>query len=61
VIDRESERVVSGWVRLGDRVVGRKTEEGRCDRCGSVGQIAQENGRRLCARCHLEGASSSET
>jgi len=59
VIDRESERAVSEWVRLGDRVVGRKSEEGRCDRCGAEGYVSTEGNRRLCARCHLEGERAS--
>jgi ribosomal protein S27AE len=59
LIDRESERAVTGWIRLADKVVGRKPEEGRCDRCGRVGELSREGDRLLCARCVLEGAGGS--
>jgi ribosomal protein S27AE len=59
LIDRDSERAVSGWVRLADEVVGRNPEEGRCDRCGRVGAVSRHGERRFCARCILEGAAGS--
>jgi len=57
LIDRESERAVTGWIRLADQVVGRKPEEGRCDGCGRMGDVSREGEARLCARCLLEGGS----
>jgi protein-arginine kinase activator protein McsA len=59
MIDRDSERAVAGWVRLGDTVVGRKTEEGRCDQCGRTVEVSKDDGRQLCARCFLEGETAS--
>jgi len=59
LIDRESERAVTGWVRLADKVVGRKPEEGRCDGCGRTGDISRERDQRLCAGCVLDGAGQS--
>ena len=40
MIDKESERAVISWLRLGDRVVGRKPIEGRCDRCAGFGYLS---------------------
>jgi hypothetical protein len=59
VTDSEAERVVARWVELADRVVGVTGEEGRCDGCGSRGYISKDGGRRLCARCLLEGEGRS--
>jgi hypothetical protein len=57
MIDKESERAVTGWLRLGDRVAGRKPIDGRCDRCGGAGYLSLIDRERLCARCHLDGAA----
>jgi len=54
MIDKESERKVTSWLRLGDRVTGRKAIEGRCDRCREPGYLSVIEGRRLCAKCGLE-------
>jgi len=58
VIDKESERAVTSWLRLGDRVTGRKSLEGRCDRCGRSGYLSVIKNERLCAACGLAGESS---
>ena len=55
MIDLESERAVAGWLRLGDRLTGRKPIQGRCERCGeSRRYLTEVDGRRLCARCCLD-------
>jgi hypothetical protein len=55
MIDKESERTVSGWLRLGDRLTGRTPVEGRCDGCGGTGYLSEVDKQRLCAGCYLEG------
>jgi hypothetical protein len=55
MIDKDAERTVTGWLRLGDRFTGRKPVEGRCDRCGETGYLTDVAKQRLCARCYLEG------
>ena len=57
MIDKESETAVSVWLRLGDRVTGRKPIDGRCDRCGGTGYLSCVENERLCARCFLSGAA----
>jgi hypothetical protein len=59
MIDNESERAVSGWLRLGDRVAGRKPIDGRCDHCGGMGYLSLVHNERLCARCYLDGTADS--
>jgi hypothetical protein len=55
VIDKESERTVTGWLRLGDRLTGRPSVEGRCDGCGRTAYLSEVDKQRLCAGCYLEG------
>jgi hypothetical protein len=55
VIDKDSELAVNRWLRLGDRMVGRKPLGGRCDRCGGTGYLSLVADERLCARCYLDG------
>jgi hypothetical protein len=59
MIDKESERAVTSWLRLGDRVVGRKPIEGRCDRCAGFGYLSVVGDESLCARCCLDGESAA--
>jgi len=59
MIDQESERTVSGWLRLGDRLTGRKAVEGRCDRCGETRYLAEGDRERICAACYLEGEAAA--
>jgi len=59
MIDKESERAVTGWLRLGDRVTGRKPLEGRCDRCHETGYLSEVGGERICASCCLEGEAAA--
>ena len=59
MIDNESERAVNGWLRLGDRVAGRKPIDGRCDRCGGMGYLSLVANERLCARCYLDGTPAA--
>jgi hypothetical protein len=59
VIDKESERTVTRWLRLGDRLTGRKQIDGRCDRCGRTGYVSAGEDLRLCAKCYLEGAAAA--
>jgi len=58
MIDKESERAVTSWLRLGDRIAGRKSLEGLCDRCGISGYLSVIKDERLCAACGLAGESS---
>lgn len=58
MIDNESERTVTSWLRLGDRVAGVKPMEGRCDRCGGTGYLSLIKAERLCARCYLNGGAT---
>jgi len=57
MIDKESERKVTSWLRLGDRLTGRKAIEGRCDRCGGIGYLSVIGNQPLCAKCGLERAA----
>ena len=59
MIDKESERAVTSWLRLGDRFAGRKPIDGRCDRCGGSGYLSLVDSGRLCARCYLDGAAEN--
>ena len=59
MIDKESEKTVSGWLRLGDRLTGRKPVEGRCDRCGETRYLSDVDKERLCAACYLAGEAAS--
>jgi hypothetical protein len=59
VIDKESKRAVTGWLRLGDRVAGRQPVEGRCDRCEEMGYLSQIGSERLCASCLLDGEAAA--
>jgi hypothetical protein len=54
VIDNESERAVTGWLRLGDHLIGRKRIEGRCDRYAETGYLSLLDKERLCAKCLLD-------
>ena len=56
VIDRETERAVAAWVRLGDQATGRPTADGRssCAHCGSRDFVLDRGKEALCARCFLE-------
>jgi hypothetical protein len=55
MIDQESERAVVTWLRLGDRVAGRKPIDGRCDRCRGTGYLSLVESEHICARCYLDG------
>jgi hypothetical protein len=59
VIDDESERAVSRWVRLGDQVSGRPApdERAECGRCGSTDKVLDRGEQALCARCYLESGA----
>jgi hypothetical protein len=59
MIDTEAERAVTTWLRLGDRVVGRKPLDGLCDCCGRTGYVSLVADERLCARCCLEGKAKA--
>ena len=56
MIDRETERAVAAWVRLGDQTTGRPTADGRssCAHCGSRDFVLDRGREALCARCFLE-------
>jgi hypothetical protein len=61
VIDEESERAVSRWVRLRDHVSGRPPplERTQCDRCGSIDNLLDRGQPALCAHCYLENGASA--
>ncbi|TMF75075.1 MAG: hypothetical protein E6I18_11965 [Chloroflexi bacterium] len=59
MIDKECERAVNTWLRLGDRVTGRKPVEGRCDRCSGIGYLSEIGDERVCASCYLDGAAAA--
>ena len=58
--DEEAARAVTGWLKLGDKVAGRKPEEGQCDQCGERAYLTPDGSRRLCARCLLARGSNTE-
>ena len=58
MIDKESDGR-HGWLRLGDRVAGRKPIDGRCDSCGGTGYLSLVDRERLCARCYLDGTAEN--
>ena len=60
MIDDESEKAVSRWVRLGDQVAGRPAPEDRaeCARCGSTDNVMDRGEQALCARCYLESGAA---
>ena len=55
MIDSESARTVTTWLRLADRVAGVEATDGRCDRCGNTGYLSHAADDWLCAVCFLEG------
>jgi hypothetical protein len=59
MIDKESERAVIRWLRLGDRVAGRRSIDGQCERCGRMGYLRFVESQRLCAGCFLGEAVAS--
>jgi hypothetical protein len=58
VIDDESARAIATWLRLGDRFAGRKSIEGKCDRCGATANLNQAGRLRLCAKCYIESEAA---
>jgi protein-arginine kinase activator protein McsA len=63
--DRDAERAVERWIRLGDEVVTGKMGGERddkstraCTACGSTFNILGSDNRALCARCFLERGTS---
>ena len=63
--DREAERAVERWIRLGDEVVSGKMGGERmdastraCAACGTSFSILGGDNRALCARCFLERGTS---
>jgi hypothetical protein len=60
VIDHESERAVSRWVRLGDEVAGRRPPDDRaeCEICGSTELVLDRDEHAVCAHCYLERGSA---
>jgi len=60
VIDDESEKAVSRWVRLGDQVAGRPAPDERteCARCGSTDNVLDRGEQALCARCYLDSGAT---
>jgi hypothetical protein len=63
--DREAERAVERWIRLGDEVVTGKMGGERadpstraCAACGTSFNILGSDNRALCARCFLERGTS---
>ena len=63
--DRDAERAVERWIRLGDEVVAGKTGGERddkitrsCAACGTTFNILGSDNRALCARCFLERGTS---
>ena len=59
MIDKESERTVTGWLRLGDRLTGRTPVEGHCDRCDGTAYLTDAGKERLCTRYCLEGEAAA--
>ena len=63
--DRDAERAVERWIRLGDEVVAGKMGGERddkmmrsCAACGTTFNILGNDNRALCARCFLERGTS---
>jgi protein-arginine kinase activator protein McsA len=63
--DRDAERAVERWIRLGDEVVAGKTGGERddkmtrsCAACGTTFNILGSDNSALCARCFLERGTS---
>ena len=63
--DRDAERAVERWIRLGDEVMtgkmGSERENGMtlpCGACGMTFNILGRDNRALCARCFLERGTS---
>ena len=63
--DRDAERAVERWIRLGDEVVTGKmggerddTSKRSCTACGTSFNILGSDDRDLCARCFLERGTS---
>jgi len=63
VIDRESERAVSRWVRLGDEIAGRRTRDkaAACEICGTTELVLDRDEHAVCAHCYLERGSATAT
>ena len=63
MIDDESERAVSRWVRLGNEVVGRPApaEPVECEACGSTDLVLDRDEHPVCAHCYLERGSATPT
>ena len=61
MIDRESERAVRRWVRLGDEVTGRPApdDHAECENCGSTEQVLDRDEHPVCAHCYLEYGSAA--
>ena len=59
MIDPESERAVSRWVRLGDEASGRPLPDDRayCESCGTTDNVLDRGEHALCAHCYLEHGS----
>jgi ribosomal protein S27AE len=53
----DAARLVTGWVKLGDKVAGVKSLEARCDGCGAFAYLSPDGPRHVCARCYLERGS----
>jgi protein-arginine kinase activator protein McsA len=63
--DRDAERAVERWIRLGDEVVTGKMGGERddkmtrpCAACGTTFNFLGSDNRALCARCFLERGTS---
>ena len=61
MIDGESERAVSRWVRLGDQVTGRPPpdDQSQCESCGTTDNVLDQDEHALCAHCYLEKGSAA--
>lgn len=61
MIDREAERSVARWVRLGERVADHIREDapGTCRRCGTRVDVLEPGADAVCARCYLESDGSN--
>jgi protein-arginine kinase activator protein McsA len=63
VIDEESERAVTRWVKLGDQLAGRQTssDSDACASCGSTHRVLERGEQALCAHCYLERGAQSRS